>query len=65
MTEMLQSGRRFFDVKIKSVIVYPHLGIKEEIEEEVNESVPKKGAFDLQGDSDENKDIERPRDNNR
>lgn len=48
-----------------SVIIYPHLGIKDEIIEEVNESVPKKGAFDLQGDSDENKDIERPRDNNR
>ena len=65
MTEMLQSGRRSFDVKIKSVIVYPDLGIKDEIEEEVNESALIKGAFDLQGDSDENKNIERPRDNNR
>lgn len=48
-----------------SVIIYPHLGIKDEIEEEVNESALIKGAFNLQGDSDENKNIERPRDNNR
>ena len=48
-----------------SIIIYPHLGIKDEIEEEVNESALIKGAFNLQGDSDENKDIERPRDNNR
>lgn len=52
-------------MKKKSIIVYPNLGIKEEIIEEVNESVPKKGAFSLQGDNYENKNIERPRDNNR
>ena len=52
-------------MKIKSVIVYPDLGIKDEIEEEVNESALIKDAFNLQGDSDENKNIERPRDNNR
>ena len=52
-------------MKKKSIIVYPNLGIKDEIEEEVNESALIKSAFDLQGESDENKDIERPRDNNR
>lgn len=43
-------------MKIKSVIVYPHLGIKEEIEEEVNEGAQSGALNHTEEQNNENKD---------